>query len=149
MARRRFANFDSASKQLYFTPRNSGSEEDEEEEEEETEGEEEEEYDEEEGEEGEQVSDLDRALILSLNTCYHVGLQSESMRNKYLDGIAALFKSRRITRNFMDREINACYEVFLDEIQLPNAIARNQVGFSLQIALFLINFFIKALRLQE
>jgi len=67
---------------FYFTPRNSGSEEDEE-------GEEEE-YDEE--EEGEQVSDLDRALVLSLNTCYHVGLQSESMRNKYLDGIAALFR---------------------------------------------------------
>jgi len=145
MARRRFANFDSGS----FTSQIIGSEEDEEEEEEEDE--EEKEYDEEEGEEGEQVSDLDRALILSLNTCYHVGLQSESMRNKYLDGIAALFKSRRITRSFMDREINACYEVFLDEIQLPNAIARNQVNVWLvlayEIALFLINFLIKALRL--
>lgn len=76
---------------------------------------------------------------------YHVGLQSESMRNKYLDGIAALFKSRRITRSFMDREINACYEVFLDEIQLPNAIARNQVivwlVLAFEIALFLIIFF--------
>ena len=73
------------------------------------------------------VSNLSRALILSLNTCYHVGLQNEKMRRSYLDGIAPLFKSRHITSSYMDKEINVCYEVFLDEIQLPNAIARNQV----------------------
>ncbi len=75
----------------------------------------------------EKVSDLEKALILSLNTCYHVGLQNEKMRKSYLDGIVSLFNSKYITRGFMEREINACYEVFLDEIHLPNAIARNQV----------------------
>ena len=68
-----------------------------------------------------------RAIILALNTCYHVGLQNEESRLKFRNSIAPIFKSQSIDANFISDEINLCYEVFLDEIQLPDAIARNQV----------------------
>ena len=74
-----------------------------------------------------ETSDLFRSLILALNTCYHVGLQNEETRTKYLDCVAPIFKAKNITGKFMAKEINLCYEVILDEFQLPNAIARNQV----------------------
>lgn len=70
-----------------------------------------------------------RAIILALNTCYHVGLQNEVSRERFRANIAPIFMSPSIDSNFISDEINLCYEVFLDEIQLPDAIARNQVLF--------------------
>ena len=75
---------------------------------------------------------LIRAIILSLNTCYHVGLQSEESRLEYRHSICEYFNNTSVTERFIANEINLCYEVFLDEIHLPNAIARNQVTFKLK-----------------
>ena len=72
-------------------------------------------------------SKLIKSIILSLNICYHVGLQSEASREKFRENVIPVFKNRSITSDYMAKEIDSCYEVFLDEIQVPNAIARNQV----------------------
>ena len=71
---------------------------------------------------------LTTAIILALNTCYHVGLQSDETRKDYRNKISENFyaNKQRITAEDILKEINYCYEVFLDEIKLPDAIARNQ-----------------------
>ena len=68
------------------------------------------------------------ATILALNTCYHVGLQSDQTRKEYREKISEIFMTVNslITPDFILEEINYCYEIFLDEINLPDAIARNQ-----------------------
>lgn len=72
---------------------------------------------------------FNRAILLALNTCYHVGLQNEASRERYRTNIAPIFRNPSIDSDYINDEINICYEVFLDEIQLPDAIARNQVLF--------------------
>ena len=70
-----------------------------------------------------------RSTILALNTCYHVGLQSENTREAYRTAISRCYtqnNQHQVTVEFILDEINTCYEVFLDEIKLPDAIARNQ-----------------------
>lgn len=67
------------------------------------------------------------SIILSLNTCYHVKLHNEETRRKYRQDIAAIFNNEIIDEERISQQINLCYEAFLEEIQLPNAIARNQV----------------------
>lgn len=66
------------------------------------------------------------SVILALNTCYHVKLHNEETRQKYRQDIAAVFNNNLITEEVISEQINLCYEAFLEEIQLPNAIARNQ-----------------------
>ncbi|CAF0824304.1 unnamed protein product, partial [Brachionus calyciflorus] len=65
------------------------------------------------------------SLILALNACYHVGLQSEDSRRDYRRQISTCFPNN-INDDFILNEIDKCYEIFLDEIHLPDAIARNQ-----------------------
>lgn len=67
------------------------------------------------------------SIILALNACYHVGLQSEQTRLEYRNEILRLLRSSfKVDQNQIVDVINNCYEVFLDEISLPDAIARNQ-----------------------
>ena len=67
--------------------------------------------------------DLLSSIILALNACYHVGLQSEESRENYRIKISECLK---IDQDYFLNEINKCYEAFLNEIKLPDAIARNQ-----------------------
>ena len=80
-------------------------------------------YSDEEVEETGSDMNLLRSIILSLNTCYHVGLQNEQIRREFRENVAPIFGNDKISPEFIAHEINICYEVFLDEIQLPNARA--------------------------
>ncbi|RNA31081.1 E3 ubiquitin-ligase RNF213-like [Brachionus plicatilis] len=66
------------------------------------------------------------SIILALNACYHVGLQSEESRKKYRIKISSCFDYHAIDQEYFLNEIDNCYEKFLSEIKLPDAIARNQ-----------------------
>lgn len=68
------------------------------------------------------------SIILALNACYHVGLQTEESRTEYRQEISKSLRTifSQVDENYIAAEINFCYEVFLDEIHLPDAIARNQ-----------------------
>ena len=68
-----------------------------------------------------------KSIILALNTSYHVGLKNEKTRKEYRNCISRSFNNRKIDENYISEVINECYEIFLDEICLPPAIARNQV----------------------
>lgn len=68
------------------------------------------------------------SIILALNACYHVCLQNEHVRKQYRQEISKHLRSTWpcVDDEYVMREIDLCYEVFLDEIHLPDAIARNQ-----------------------
>lgn len=68
------------------------------------------------------------SIILALNACYHVCLQNEHVRKQYRQEISKHLRSQWpcVDDEYVMREIDLCYEVFLDEIHLPDAIARNQ-----------------------
>lgn len=68
------------------------------------------------------------SILLALNACYHVGLQTEESRTEYRQEISKSLRTifSQVDENYIAAEINYCYEVFLDEIHLPDAIARNQ-----------------------
>ena len=67
---------------------------------------------------------LKYSIVLALNACYHVGLSNEDTRTEYRKRIASCFGDTH--EDLIADIINQCYEVFLDEIDLPTAIARNQ-----------------------
>lgn len=73
------------------------------------------------------TENLINSIILALNTSYHVGLQNEETRLAYRTEISKSFENAEIDENYLTEVINNCYEIFLDEISLPAAIARNQV----------------------
>ena len=79
---------------------------------------------------------LINSIILALNTTYHVGLQNEHTKRAYRNCISDSFENHEINEKYITEVINNCYEIFLDEISLPAAIARNQV-------MFYSNFFLK------
>jgi hypothetical protein len=58
------------------------------------------------------------SLILALNTCYHVGLQSDVTRKEYREKVSEIFlaNNHRISSEFILEEINYCYEVFYFKI---------------------------------
>lgn len=68
------------------------------------------------------------SIILALNACYHVCLQKEETRKEYREEMSKHLRTHwvHVTADYIKKEIDICYEVFLDEIQLPDAIARNQ-----------------------
>ena len=77
------------------------------------------------------ISNLCRALILSLAVCYHSSLQN--MREDFRKTIAPEFQCQPILRipnedpaNRMINEIELCENVFLDQCTLPEHIARNE-----------------------
>ena len=73
------------------------------------------------------ISDnLINSIILALNTTYHVGLQNEKTKLEYRVCIAQQFGIHEIDEKYITEVINSCYEVFLNEIKLPSAIAKNQ-----------------------
>jgi hypothetical protein len=53
------------------------------------------------------------SIILALNTCYHVGLQSDVTRKEYRDKVSEIFiiDNSRISADYFLEEINCCYEV--------------------------------------
>lgn len=53
------------------------------------------------------------SIILALNTCYHVGLQSDVTRKEYRDKVCEIFiiDNSRISAEYLLEEINCCYEV--------------------------------------
>ena len=53
------------------------------------------------------------SIILALNTCYHVGLQSDVTRKEYRDKVCEIFiiDNSRIRADYLLEEINCCYEV--------------------------------------
>lgn len=73
-----------------------------------------------------------KSIIMALNTCYHVGLQSEDTRRLYRREIADCFRAFKAVdliqfdEAMIKEQVNSCYEVFLNEIKLPDAIAKNQ-----------------------
>lgn len=67
-----------------------------------------------------------RCVILALNVCYHVCLQSNEARKAYRIEVTNCFKEKNINESYMLNEIDLIYEIFLDQIDLPDAIARNQ-----------------------
>lgn len=75
-------------------------------------------------------SNLTSSIILALNTCYHVGLQSEESRKKFrIEVISKCFIRNgfnNVNDNYILEVIDSCYDIFLNEIKLPDAIARNQ-----------------------
>ena len=60
------------------------------------------------------------SIILALNTCYHVGLQSDVTRKEYREKVSEIFlaNNHRISSEYMLEEINYCYEVFY--LKIPN-----------------------------
>ena len=68
------------------------------------------------------------SLILALNTCYHVKLQDEKSRSTYRHYIATHLHmfDQQVTETKITKDIDYCYQVFLEDIQLPDAIAKNQ-----------------------
>jgi len=69
---------------------------------------------------------LVRSVILATSVCYHVCLQNNETREEYRKRIANCFKLKKVTSESIMNIINICHEVFLDEVRLPDAIARNQ-----------------------
>jgi hypothetical protein len=67
------------------------------------------------------------SVILAMNVCYHACLQNNEVRKDYRIGLANCFgKNNKLDEVFILNVIDSCYEVFLNEIKLPDAIARNQ-----------------------
>ncbi|XP_074938739.1 E3 ubiquitin-protein ligase rnf213-alpha-like isoform X2 [Phalacrocorax aristotelis] len=88
------------------------------------------------------LNDAQRALVLSVGACYYVSLES---RKDYLEEVAKCFSA---PASLLQQEINLCQEVFLDNLSVPKAIARNDalrenifmivVCMDLRVPLFLI-----------
>ena len=99
---------------------------------------------------------LVRSIILATSVCYHVSLQSNSTREEYRNKLASCFKLRKITAESIMNLINICQEVFLDEIEKPDAIARNQalkenifmmvVCIELRIPLFIVGYVFNSIK---
>ncbi|XP_065501150.1 E3 ubiquitin-protein ligase rnf213-alpha-like [Caloenas nicobarica] len=88
------------------------------------------------------LNDAQRALILSVGACYYVSLES---RQDYLEEVAKCFP---VPASVLQEEIQLCQEVFLDNLSVPDAIARNDalrenifmmiVCMDLRVPLFLV-----------
>jgi len=88
------------------------------------------------------LNDAQRALILSVGACYYVSLES---RKDYLEEIAKCFS---VPASLLHQEIELCQEVFLDNLSVNEAIARNDalrenifmivVCMDLRVPLFLV-----------
>ena len=62
-----------------------------------------------------------------MNVCYHACLQNNEVRKDYRIGLANCFGNKnKLDEMFILNVIDSCYEIFLNEIKLPDAIARNQ-----------------------
>ncbi|XP_014821245.1 PREDICTED: E3 ubiquitin-protein ligase RNF213-like [Calidris pugnax] len=70
------------------------------------------------------LSDAQRALVLSVGACYYVSLES---REDYLQEVAKCFSvsAENVSASLLQQEIELCQEVFLDNISVPEATARN------------------------
>ncbi|PKU43384.1 hypothetical protein llap_6310 [Limosa lapponica baueri] len=88
------------------------------------------------------LSDAQRALVLSVGACYYVSLES---REDYLQEVAKCFS---VPASLLQQEIELCQEVFLDNVSVPEATARNDalkenifmivVCMDLRVPLFLV-----------
>nr|XP_009916892.1 PREDICTED: E3 ubiquitin-protein ligase RNF213-like [Haliaeetus albicilla] len=88
------------------------------------------------------LNDAQRALVLSVGVCYYVSLES---RQEYLEEIAKCFS---VPASVLQREIELCQQVFLDNISVPKATACNNalrenifmmvVCMDLRVPLFLV-----------
>ncbi|KAM9300337.1 E3 ubiquitin-protein ligase rnf213-alpha-like [Morus bassanus] len=88
------------------------------------------------------LNDAQRALVLSVGACYYVSLES---RKDYLEEVAKCFS---VPASLLQQEIDLCQEVFLDNLSVPKAVARNDalrenifmivVCMDLRVPLFLI-----------
>jgi E3 ubiquitin-protein ligase RNF213 len=75
----------------------------------------------------ENFNNFNMSVILAMNVCYHACLQNNEVRKDYRIGLANCFgKNNKLDEVFILNVIDSCYEVFLNEIKLPDAIARNQ-----------------------
>ncbi len=75
----------------------------------------------------ENFNNFNLSVILAMNVCYHACLQNNEVRKDYRIGLANCFgKNNKLDEVFILNVIDSCYEVFLNEIKLPDAIARNQ-----------------------
>lgn len=73
------------------------------------------------------LNSFNLSVILAMNVCYHACLQNNEIRKDYRIGLAKCLESNfGIQEAFILNAIDSCYEVFLNEIKLPDAIARNQ-----------------------
>ena len=77
------------------------------------------------------------STLLALNTCYHVGLQSNLIRKKYREELAQVFNHfgyTHINEELIHKKIDKCYQVILDETldnlfqiqENRDAISKNQ-----------------------
>lgn len=88
------------------------------------------------------LNDAQRALILSVGACYYVSLEG---RQDYLEEVAKCFP---VPASVLQEEIQLCQEVLLDNLSVPDAIARNDalrenifmmiVCMDLRVPLFLV-----------
>ncbi|XP_009475166.1 PREDICTED: E3 ubiquitin-protein ligase RNF213-like [Nipponia nippon] len=88
------------------------------------------------------LNDAQRALVLSVGVCYYVSLES---RKDYLEEVAKCFS---VPTSLLQQEIELCQEVFLDNLSVPKATARNDalrenifmivVCMDLRVPLFLV-----------
>ncbi|KAM6211439.1 E3 ubiquitin-protein ligase rnf213-alpha-like [Sarcoramphus papa] len=88
------------------------------------------------------LNDAQRALVLSVGACYYVSLES---RKDYLEEVAKCFS---VPASLLQQEIELCQEVFLDNLSVPEATARNDalrenifmivVCMDLRVPLFLV-----------
>ncbi|XP_074426105.1 E3 ubiquitin-protein ligase rnf213-alpha-like isoform X2 [Larus michahellis] len=65
------------------------------------------------------LNNAQRALVLSVGACYYVSLES---REDYLEELAKCFS---VPASLLQQEIELCQEVFLDNLSVPEAVARN------------------------
>ncbi|XP_056183966.1 E3 ubiquitin-protein ligase rnf213-alpha-like isoform X3 [Falco biarmicus] len=65
------------------------------------------------------LNDAERALVLSVGACYYVSLEN---RKDYLEEVAKCFS---VPASQLQQEIELCQEVFLDNLSIPEATARN------------------------
>lgn len=88
------------------------------------------------------LNDAQRALILAVGVCYYVSLES---RQEYLEEVAKCFL---VPAARLQQEIELCQEVFLDNVSIAKATARNNalkenifmmiVCMDLRVPLFLV-----------
>ncbi|KAM6439343.1 E3 ubiquitin-protein ligase rnf213-alpha-like isoform 2-T2 [Rhynochetos jubatus] len=88
------------------------------------------------------LNDAQRALVLSVGVCYYVSLEN---RKDYLEEIAKCFN---VPPSQLQQQIELCQEVFLDNLSIPEATARNDalkenifmlvVCMDLRVPLFLV-----------
>lgn len=96
-----------------------------------------------------QVSALATAIVLALGVCYHARLHD---RGPYRERVYDILRSAPLSipggSEAIESEIRLCQEVFLDQLQLPPGVGRNQalcenvfmmiVCINLRIPLFLV-----------